>query len=212
MTRRILLPAVAAFLAGLGLAGEGDGDATATDIRALVGRQKKLYGDLAKIEQAVKDIVEIREMRASGEFVLNDEEKKLEKQSRQDFHIFMERYRNDTLRALATLDRLLGKEQYVDPIRRKFGKAFDDPVAVDWNEVALDEIVSELVESYGVKMFVRGEIDSRKTMSLQGEISLKAILLQIENVFDARLVERSGELWFVGVENASKPASEDDEE
>jgi hypothetical protein len=209
VTRRIVLLAVAAFLAGRGLAGDGDG--TAAEIRALVVRQKKLYGDLAKIEQAAKDIVEIREMRASGEFTLNDEEKKLERTARADFHIFMERYRNDTLRALAVLDRLLGKEQYVDPLRRKFGKAFDEPVAVRWNEVALDEIVSELVAAYGVKMFVRGEIDYRKTMSLEGEISLKAILLQIENVFDARLVERDGELWFVGIENASKPAAEDEE-
>lgn len=195
MTRRIALLALVAFVAGRGLA--GDKDDAAAEVRALASRQKKLYGDLAKIEQAVKDIVEIREMRESGEFVLNDEEEKLERQAKRDFHIFMERYRNDTLRALAHLERLLGKEQYVDPLKRRFGKAFDVAVPVDWNEVALDEIVAELVGAYGVKMFVHGEVDYRKTMSLQGEISLKAILLQIENVFDARLVEKDGELWFV---------------
>jgi hypothetical protein len=205
VTRCIPLLALAAFAAGRGLAGDGDGGGAgdggraAADIRTLVARQKRLYGDLAKIEQAVKDMNEIRQMRESGQFVLNDEEEKLEKRAKVDFHIFMERYRNDTLRVLAVLDRLLGKEQYTDPLRKRFGKAFDDPVKVEWNEVALDEIVSELVAAYGVKMFVRGEVDSRKTMSLEGELSLKAILLQIENVFDAQLVERNGELWFVGL-------------
>jgi hypothetical protein len=212
VTRWIPILALAAFAAGRGLAGDGDGKgegaAAAAEIRALVARQKKLYDDLAKIEQAVKDMNEIRQMRESGEFVLNDEEEKLEKRAKVDFQIFMERYRNDTLRVLGVLDRLLGKEQYTDPLRRRFGKAFDDPVRVEWNEVALDEIVSELVAAYGVKMFVRGEVDARKTMSLEGELSLKAILLQIENVFDAQLVEREGELWFVGIGSAAKADEE----
>ena len=33
-------------------------------------------------------------------------------------------------------------------------------------------------------------------MTLNGEMSLVAILLQIENVFDAKLIEQDGELWF----------------
>lgn len=204
MRRFVPILALAAFAAG----GAED---TAEDIRALAQRQKTLYRDLAKIERAVKDMNEIGKMREEGIYVLNSEEKKLERKAKEDFQIFMERYRNDTLRQLAILDRLLGKEQYVHPLRKRFGKALDETVLVSWNERALDEIVEELIAGYGVQMWIKGDIDIRKTMSLEGEMSLMAILLQIENVFDARLVEDDGHLWFVSIETSKKPEPSDDE-
>ena len=71
--------------------------------------------------------------------------------------------------------------------------------AVEWEEQALDEICDELSEGYGVQLYIRGNVDARKTMTLTGEMTLLAILLQIENVFEAKLVESDGELWFTRV-------------
>ena len=207
MRRWMPILALAAFAAGLA----GGAEDTAEEIKALVVRQKTLYRDLAKIERAVNDMDEIAKMREEGIYVLNAEEKKLEKKAKEDFQIFMERYRNDTLRQLAILDRLLGKEQYVHPLRKRFGKALDETVLVSWNEKALDEIVEELIAGYGIQMWIKGDIDIRKTMSLEGEMSLMAILLQIENVFDARLVESEGHLWFVSIEAPKNPDPTDDE-
>lgn len=201
----LLFLAAAAFLAGHGVAADDD---PATITRILMRRQKRLYGDIEKIQKAVGDVLEIRAMREGGDYVLNDEEKRMERQGRLDFHIFMERYRNDTLRVLAILDRALGKERYVDPLRRKFGKKLDQIVAVNWHETSLEEIVDELVGAYGVDMYVRGDVDIRRTISMHGEMSLLAILLQIENVFDCKLVEDEGELWFTNV--SRKPPPEPD--
>jgi len=202
----ILFAALAAFVAGSGLAG-GE-TKVADDAALLVEHQRFLTGDLKRIDKAVKDVDEIVKLRATGLFVLNDEEKKMERSGRKDFHIFLERYRNDTLQVLAIYDRMLGKQLYIDPLRLHFGKSLDELVAVDWEEQALDEICDELSQGYGVNLYIRGNLDSRQTMTLNGEMTLLAILLQIENVFRAKLVEHDGELWFTLVGRAGKPKEE----
>ena len=192
--RRLILPLaiIAAFALGTRLA-RGAGD---NPVKELLRHEELLLKDLAKIEQAVKDVVEIRKMRESGEFVLNDEEKKMERQGREDFHIFMERFRNDTLEVLEILDRAVSKQDYVDPLRRIYGKALDQPVTVAWSEEDLDVLIGELSEDYGVRINISGEMDRRRTLSLSGEMSLLAVLLQIENVFDGKFVVKEDGLWF----------------
>ena len=194
--RRLMLPLAlaAAFVGGARLARGGDEDAA---LKELLRREALLVKDLAKIEQACKDVVEIRKMRESGEFVLNSEEKKMERQGREDFHIFMERFRNDTLEVLEILDRAVSKEDYVDPLRRIYGKALDQPVTVAWSEEDLDILIGEISEDYGVQINISGDLDRRKTLSLDGEMSLLAVLLQLENVFDGKFVVKDGKLWFV---------------
>lgn len=168
--------------------------------KLLFTRQKDLFRDLEKIARASKDIKELRETRESGKFILNEEERKLERSARKDFHIFMERIRNNTLEVLAIYDRELGKEAYIDPLRKIFGKSLYSTVQVNWDEQGMDEIVDELIEGYGVKMFIKGDINVGRTMSLQGNMTLLAILLQIENTFDAKLIHKNDTLWFVKIE------------
>ncbi len=205
-TTLILLAAFTAFVLGSGLAG---GEAKLSeDAAKLVEHQEFLKGDLKRIDRAVRDVQEIEKLRATGLFVLNDEEKKMERKGRKDFHIFLERYRNDTLQVLAIYDRMLGKQLYIDPLRLHFGKALDELVAVDWQEQALDEICDELSDGYGVNLYIKGNIDSRQTMSLAGEMTLLAILLQIENVFQAKLIEQDGELWFTLVSKTGQAKEE----
>jgi hypothetical protein len=207
MRRRAWLPAaLAAFLGGIGLAGAGNPDEALT---ALEEHQKLLRKDLQKIERACADIVELRRMRESGEYILNDEEKGLERQSRQDLHIFMERFRNDTLEVLEILDRAVAKKDIVDPLRRVYGKALDQVVSVSWEEEDLDMLVAELEEDYGVPLNISGEIDLRKTVSLNGQMSLLSVLLQLENVFDGKfVVKEGGHLWLVLVPPRAAPVGE----
>jgi hypothetical protein len=193
----VTLAVLAAFLLGTRLAPAADDDERAGVAAELLKRHKMLAGDLRRVQKAVKDIVEIREMRKEGGYVLNDTEKSMERQGRQDFHIFMERIRNDTLEVLEIYERVLKKQAYVDPIRKKLGRALYELVAVDWREQPLEDIVGEISAGYKVRINVSGDIDYRKTMSLNGEMSLLSILLYIENVFDAKLVVRNDELWFV---------------
>ena len=207
--RRLLLPlaGAAAFVGGARLAG-GAGDDEA--MKDLLRHADLLLKDLAKIEQAVKDVLEIRKMRESGEFVLNDEERKMERQGREDFHIFMERFRNDTLEVLAILDAAVGGEALSDPLRRIYGKALDQPVKVDWTEEDLDVIIGEVSEDYGVPIHIKGDLERRKTVTLSGEMSLLAVLLQLENVYDGKFVVQDGTLWFalVAEEAADTPKKE----
>jgi hypothetical protein len=194
MMRRLILPAAlaAAFLGGMRLArGAGDEDM----LKELVGHEEKLLDDLKKIEQACKDVIEIRKMRESGEYTLNDEEKKMERQGREDFHVFMERFRNDTLEVLEILDAAAGTRHAVDPLRRVYRKALDQLVTVAWNDEELDLLLGEISQTYGVPIQISGEMDRRRTMSLSGEMSLLSVLLQIENVFEGKFVVRDGHLW-----------------
>ena len=189
--------AAAAFLLGTRLAG---GEPPASDVsKELLRRQKYLFKDLRKIEQAVKGVKEIRDMRATGEFVLNATERKLEKTSRKDFHIFMERFRNDTLEVLAIYDRVLNKEDYVDPLKRAFGRALTEVVQVQWEEVPMEDVIAEISEGYGVQLNVSGKLNFRKTMTLKGQMSLLSILLYIENVWDAKIIQKGKDLWFEAI-------------
>ena len=135
--RRVILAAavLVAFLAGRQVAGAaGDDDA----LEELAEHEERLLRDVAKIGQACEDVLEIRKMRESGQYVLNDEEKKMERQGREDFHIFMERFRNDTLEVLEILDAAASGKSAVDPLRRVYGKALDQIVTVGWNDEELD--------------------------------------------------------------------------
>jgi len=203
--RRLLLPAsvIAAFLAGAGLAGGEMRDDEV--VQELCRRQEMLLGDLEKIEGARSDVLEIRRLRETGFFVINEEEKRMEKQGREDFHIFMERFRNDALEVLEILDRAVEEEDYVDPLRRVYGKALDQPVRVRWSEEDLDTIIAVLEEGYGVRINVSGEMDLRRTVSLSGEMSLLAVMLQLENLFDGKFVVRDGNVWFVRLGSAEPP-------
>ena len=194
----------AAFLLGAHLA---EGEPANADLpKELVRRQKYLFTDLAKIERAVKGVNEIREMRATGEFVLNSYERKLEKTSRKDFHIFMERFRNDTLETLDLYDRLVThKERSV--LEVAYGKKLGEVVEVAWRERALDEIADELIGAYGVKLFIKGNVDVNRTMSLVGAMSLTAIFEHIQNTFQVKIINDDGELWFT--HDKSKPAPDD---
>lgn len=201
MTRKwfVALAVLAAFLLGTRLApaADNDKDERAGVAAELLKRHKLLAGDLRRVQSAVKDVLEIRKMREEGGYVLNDTEKSMERKGRQDFHIFMERIRNDTLEVLEIYERVLKKQAYVDPLRKKLGRALNELVEVNWQDQPLEDIVAEICSGYKVRINVSGDIDYRKTMSLNGQMSLLSILLYIENVFDAKLVVRNDELWFV---------------
>ena len=202
----IAVAAIAAFFFGARIA--GGGPKRLAIAQNLAKRHDFLLGDLKKMEKAIEDFKDFRETRESQKYVLTSEEKKLEKKARIDFHIFLERVRNNTLQVLAEYDRLLGKPRYVDPLRKIFGKTLDEKVAVDWSDEDLEAIVDQLTDGYNVKMYVRGNIDARKMMTLKGEMSLLSILLQIENVFDARLILKNGHLWFTRVKDGKLVAED----
>ena len=203
----VVAAAAVAFLLGSQLAG---GAPKRPVGRELLSRQQRLFADLDKLRQAAKDIVELREVRESGKYVLNHEEKKLEKKSRMDFHIFMERSRNDTLEVLRILDRVLKKQDYVDPIRRHFGRALDEIITVNWDEEAIEDVVSEIASAYNVKLNISGDLDYRKTISLNGEMSLLSVLLYLENLWDAQLVLKGGKLWFIRIRAEVREAGDDE--
>jgi hypothetical protein len=204
----VIAAAVVAFLLGSQLAGGAPKYAVGPE---LLKRQKKLFADLDKIRRAAKDIVELREIRESGKYVLNHEEKKLEKKSRMDFHIFMERSRNDTLEVLRIYDRVLKKQDYIDPLKRYFGRALDEIITVNWDEEAVEDVVDEIAAAYNVRIHIDGELDYRKTISLSGEMSLMAVLLYLENLWDAQLIVKNGKLWFIRTRAEIRKLGEDDE-
>ena len=204
----VVAAAAVAFLVGSQLAGGAPKRAVGPE---LLKRQKKLFKDMDKIRLAAKDIVEMREIRESGKYILNHEEKKLEKKSRMDFHIFMERARNDTLEVLRIYDRVLNKQDYIDPIRRYFGRALDEIITVNWEEEAIEDVVSEIADAYNVKLNISGDLDYRKTISLNGEMSLLAVLLYLENLWDAQLTIKNGKLWFVRIRAEVREQTAEDE-
>ena len=204
----VVAAAAVAFLAGSQLAGGAPKHAVGPE---LLKRQKKLFADLDKIRLAAKDIVELRQIRESGKYILNHEEKKLEKQSRMDFHIFMERARNDTLEVLRIYDRVLRKQDYIDPLRRYFGRALDEIITVNWDEEAIEDVVDEIANAYNVRLNISGDLDYRKTISLHGEMSLMAVLLYLENLWDAQLVVKDGKLWFIRSRAEVRKMADDDE-
>ena len=171
-----------------------------TTIALLQKRQKKLYEDIQKIENAAVDWADIQAQRAEGKYELNKFERKMERQGSKDFHIFMERYRNDTLDTLVILDRVLAKQAYVDPLRKVFGTKLDVQIDVDWEEMTIDDVIDELEAAFPAKMGTKGEFQRGLTISFNGKMTLLAALLQIENLFDAEMEIEGDKLWFVALE------------
>lgn len=159
----------------------------ANTIKTLRDRHNRLMLDVEKIEMAAKHIVEIREMRESGLYVLNDYEIKMEKTGKKDFHIFMERYRNDTLETLTLLDKVLNKQAFVDPLTVVFGDHLNDRVEIYWEDFDLEDVIEELETEYKVSVDIEGKFDEGHTISFEGSMTLLAALLQIENLFDVRM-------------------------
>ncbi len=201
---RALAASIVAFVVGMQLAG---GKPAYDEVaKELVERQKRLFEDIERIEQARKDLLEVMATRKAGKFILNKEEIKLERSSRSHLHIFMERFRNDTLETLALYDRLVtNKKRSV--LEVAYGKRLNEIVEVAWRERALDEIADELIGAYGVKLFIKGNVEINRTMSLVGEMSLVAIFEHIQNTFRVKIVNDDGELWFT--HDKSKPATDD---
>jgi hypothetical protein len=201
---RTLAAAVVAFVVGMQLAG---GKTEYGDVaKGLVERQKKLFGDIERIEQARKDLLEVMATRKEGKFILNKEEIRLEKSSRSHLHIFMERFRNDTLETLALYDRLVANKA-LGVLEAAYGKKLTEIVEVAWREEGLEAISDQLGEAYGVNLFIKGNVDVNRTMSLVGEMSLAAIFEHIANTFQVKVINDDGELWFT--KDKSKPAPDD---
>ena len=76
-----------------------------------------------------------------------------------------------------------------------FGKKLDEVVKVEWFDEEVDAILGEIQDGYGVEIETAGEISIKRTMSLEGEMSLLSILLYIENTYDAKLVYEKGKLY-----------------
>jgi len=201
-TRALLLLVLAtlsgtAFVAGRSLADIEDKQKQAGTIALLKKRQAKLYEDIKKIERAAKDWTEIQAMRKTGDFVLNKYELKMEKSGKQDFHIFMERFRNDTLDTLAILDRIVKKEAYVDPLRSVFGDKLAEIVEIEWVDMSIEDIADELVGNFRVKIGIQGEFEHQKSISFNGKMTVLAALLQLETLFDIDLRVEGDKLWLV---------------
>jgi hypothetical protein len=166
-------------------------------IKTLRDRQKVLMADVEKIASAAKDIVEIRQQRATGLYVMNDFELKMERTGKKDFHIFMERYRNDTLETLALLDKVLDKQAFVDPLRGVFGKHLEDRIEILWDDFDLEAVVEELETGFDVTVEIEGDYDEGHTINFEGKMTLLAALLQIENLFDVRMRVEGKKLIYV---------------
>ena len=97
-------------------------------------------------------------------------------------------------------------------LRKEYGESKPLKDAINWDEQGIEDIVDDLIDGYGVKMYIKGNVDGRRTMNLTGEMTLMSILLQIENVFDAKLTLRDGALWFVraNIPDAEKGVEEKD--
>ncbi len=194
--RRTCALAAGAFLLGLGLARGGEAQGKLAE--ELFQRQEFILKDLRKVEAAARDIREVRATREAGIYVLTPEEKRLEAKGRENFHIFMERCRNNTLEALKLLDVALG-DRAPDPLRAIFGKAMDEVVNVEFDDSSLDEVAWYLEKGYGIKIGIKGDAESRLTMTLHGDMSLKAIVDYVEQTFGVKLVVEDGRPWFVRV-------------
>lgn len=191
------------FLLGYQLVHGGEGQGAVA--QELLQRQEKLMGDLRRLATARKELIEVMETRASGEFILTREEKKLERTSRVQLHIFMERYRNDTLETLALYERVLGKRKKKDLLEATFGKMLTEVVSVGWTEQGLEEVMNEINEGYNVAIFIKGNVDVSRTISLRGEMSVAAIFEHIRNTFRVKLIEDDGELWLSHDETVPEP-------
>ena len=162
----------------------------------LTKRHDVLMKDLQKIRMAAKHIVDIQETRRKG-FELSDYEAKMERDGRKDFHIFMERYRNDTLETLTIIERALGVEKFVDPLYAVFGKSLKDRVEINWSDKNLEDVVDEFQANYKVEIEIEGDFDEGHTIEFEGQMTLLSALLQVENLFDVRMRIEGKKLIYV---------------
>ena len=107
---------------------------------------------------------------------------------------------------LALYDRLVTKTER-SVLEVAYGKKLNQLVEVAWREEGLEAIADQLGEAYGVNLFIKGNVDVNRTMSLVGEMSLAAIFEHIANTFQVRVINDDGELWFT--HDKSKPAPND---
>jgi len=171
----------------------------------LLRRHKLLAGDLEKIRRAARDLNDIRRQIEEGFTYLNETEQEMQREGRKDFHIFMERARNDTLETLALYDRILKLRTYVDPLEKLFGERFDRLVQVEWRDTGIDTMLEQLSEAYGVTMVAKGDVDRMKLVSLSGEMSLESILYYIESQWDVRATVKGKEVRFEKVDLPGAP-------
>ncbi len=192
-----------AFLVGYQIVNGGEGHGPVA--QELLQRQEKLMADLQRMATARKELIEVMETRSSGEFILTREEEKLERTSRVQLHIFMERYRNDTLETLAMYERVLGKRKKRDLLATSFGTPLTEIVSVGWTEQGLEEVMDEINDGYNVAIFIKGNVDVSRTISLRGDMSVAAIFEHIRNTFRVKLIEDDGELWLTHDESVPEP-------
>ena len=190
------------YAGGLWLQAPVPASRMAATARDLLERQKVLYKDLNTIGQARKDILYLRKVREDGTLFITPAEEKLEKRARKDLHIFMERFRNNTLEVLDIYDRVLGKTR-ADVYERAFGKTADEIVGVELDDVGAEEVADFLWQSYGVRVLVDPEVSRMRSMSLEGELSLRAVLQQVETSLRVKLVQDGKRFVFEVDPNAS---------
>ncbi|MHC4410930.1 MAG: hypothetical protein ACYS0F_18230 [Planctomycetota bacterium] len=195
--RLLALLACLAVAFSVGRAAAQSGKDPASVAGVLRKRHTKLMEDVTKIQQAGKDFLEIQAMRETGKYVLNRFELKMEKQGRMDFHIFMERYRNDTLETLDLLDQLLGKQAYIDPLRKVFGDRLDEQIEVDWDGENLQDVVDGLADQFNAEIDIDGFPEEGLTIDFRGKMTLLAAVLQVENLFDVTMRIEGKKLFFV---------------
>jgi hypothetical protein len=203
---RIALFSLLAFLIGYQVVHGGEGRGPLA--QELLQRQEKLVQDIERMSTARKELIEVMETRSSGEFILSKEEEKLERTSRVQLHIFMERYRNDTLEILAMYEKVLGKTKKRDLLEETFGKTLTEVVSVGWTEQGLEELMDEINEGYNVAIFIKGNVDLSLTMSLRGDMSVAAIFEHIRNTFRVKLIQDDGELWLTHDDSVPEPDEE----
>ncbi len=191
-----VLAIVAAFVCGARSASSEPKPKYAGVPEEFLRRHKLLAGDLKKIRRAARDLNDIRAQIKAGFTYLNETEREMQRDGRKDFHIFMERARNDTLEVLALYERALKLRTYVDPLEELFGKSFSKVVEVAWEDIELDDILDELSEAYGVTMLAKGEFEDNVSVSLTGEMTLQAIIYYVESQWDVRAVVKGKEIWF----------------
>ena len=65
--------------------------------------------------------------------------------------------------------------------------------------------MDEINDGYNVAIFIKGNVDVSRTISLRGEMSVAAIFEHIRNTFRVKLIEDDGELWLSHDESVPEP-------
>ena len=72
-------------------------------------------------------------------------------------------------------------------------------------EQGLEEVMDEINDGYNVAIFIKGNVDVSRTISLRGDMSVAAIFEHIRNTFRVKLIEDDGELWLTHDESVPEP-------